>query len=146
MGMCLSVQLYRCFGLFKLFFTIPPEPSFFRISKTGYQQQLRVCSELICFRQAKKFILHVQKKDQVHFLVKCCLQGLLKIIKLMIIVGQVRLSKGQLCPAGLGKRLGQGPAELEHPAGARNRTTPHPHVFSMILDPALPGSVPDPKF
>ena len=32
--------------------------------------------------------------DLVHFLVKCCLQGLLKIIKLMLILGQVRLSIG----------------------------------------------------
>ena len=32
--------------------------------------------------------------------------GLLKIIKLMLILGQVRLIKGYLCPAGLGKGLG----------------------------------------
>ena len=32
--------------------------------------------------------------DLVHFLVKCCLYGLLNIIKLMLITGQVMLSKG----------------------------------------------------
>ncbi len=34
---------------------------------------------------------------------------------------QVRLDKGKVCPAGLGKRFGQGSAELEPPAGARIR-------------------------
>ena len=32
--------------------------------------------------------------DQVLFRVKCCLKGLLKIIKLMLILGQFSLSKG----------------------------------------------------
>ena len=45
----------------------------------------------------------------------------------MLILRKVRLSKGQLCPAGLGKRLGQGRTALELPAGARirkNKNTP----------------------
>ncbi len=37
----------------------------------------------------------------------------------IIILGQVRLSQGQTCPTGLGKRFSQGPAGLEPPAGAR---------------------------
>ncbi len=37
----------------------------------------------------------------------------------MFILGEVRLSKGYLCPALLGKGLG--PEGLEHSAGARNR-------------------------
>ncbi len=44
--------------------------------------------------------------DLVHFLVKCCFKGLLKMIKKMIILGQFRLSKDMLCPAALGKGLG----------------------------------------
>ncbi len=36
----------------------------------------------------------IQLLDQVHFLVKCFLKVLLKIIKLMLILCQVRLSKG----------------------------------------------------
>ncbi len=38
-----------------------------------------------------------------------------------LILGYVRLSKGQVCPAGLGKRFSEGPAELEPPSGDRNR-------------------------
>ena len=45
----------------------------------------------------------------------------------MLILGQVRLSKGQLCPEG-----------LELSVGARNRKKNHPfELFSIILDPAL---------
>ncbi len=35
-------------------------------------------------------------------------------------LGQVRLSKGYLCPAGLGKGLRYGPSGLEPPSGVRN--------------------------
>ena len=59
-------------------------------------------------------------RDLAHFLVKYCLPCLLKITKLMLIIGQVRLSKGKLCPAGLGKGLGYGPTGLEPLAVARN--------------------------
>ena len=51
-------------------------------------------------------ILRLHFLDLLHFLVKGCLYGLLKIIKLMLILGQVRLSKGYLFPAGLGEGLG----------------------------------------
>ena len=37
----------------------------------------------------------------------------------MLILGDVRLGKGQVCSAGLGKRFSQGPTGLEPPAGAR---------------------------
>ena len=37
---------------------------------------------------------HIQIKDLMQFLVKRCLQGLLKIIKMMLILGQVSISKG----------------------------------------------------
>ena len=49
------------------------------------------------------------------------------------ILGQVRLSKGQLCPAGLEKELGKGPT------GARNRGKKlHPNNFQY-------SSAPDPS-
>ncbi len=54
-------------------------------------------------------------------MVKCCLYGLLKIMKFMLILGQVRLSKGKLYPAGLGMVLGKDPTGLKPAAGARNR-------------------------
>ncbi len=37
------------------------------------------------------------------------------MIKLILILEQVRSSKGYLCPAGLEEGLGQGPAVLETP-------------------------------
>ena len=43
------------------------------------------------------------------------------LLFLMPILGQVRLSIGQLCPAVLVKILGQSPEGLEPPAGAINR-------------------------
>ena len=46
----------------------------------------------------------------------------------MICLGQVRLSKGRLCPAGLEKRL-QG-------TGAKKEKTA-PKYFSIILDPVI---------
>ncbi len=47
-------------------------------------------------------------------------------------LSQVRLSKGYLSPAGLGK----GPAGLEPPASARNSKINLLKLFSLILDPA----------
>ncbi len=60
----------------------------------------------------------------------------------MFILGQVRLSKGYLCPTGIGKGLGQGPAELKAPAGARVEKTPPQIIFnnartSIKLESAL---------
>ncbi len=47
----------------------------------------------------------------------------------MHIIGQVKLSKGQLCPAGI--RIGP----LRVRAGARNRKKHPLKIFSIILDP-----------
>ncbi len=46
---------------------------------------------------------------------------IVEINKLMLIFGQVRLSKGYLCPARLEKGFGYGPAGLKPHAVARNR-------------------------
>ena len=46
--------------------------------------------------------LYVNKLGSGVLMVKCCFSGLLKIIKLILTLGQVRLSKGFLCPAGKG--------------------------------------------
>ncbi len=83
----------------------------------------------------------------MHFLVKCCLQGLLKIVKLIIISGQVRLSKCKLCRTGLEKRLEYGPAGLEPPTGARNsKKTPPQIIFNNSISSIKSESVPDPFF
>ncbi len=37
----------------------------------------------------------------------------------ILILSKVRLGKGKVCPAGLGKRFSYGTAGLELPAGAR---------------------------
>ncbi len=74
-----------------------------------------------------------KKRDLVHFLVKSCLIKLMKIIKLMLILGQVRLSKGQLCQAGLGKRLGQTPQDQSPPQGLEIGKTP----LQIIFKPAI---------
>ena len=55
----------------------------------------------------------------------------------MYFFGQVRLSKGKLSQAGLGKGIGYDPAGLEHPAGDRKRKQHSPKLFSIILDPSL---------
>ncbi len=60
---------------------------------------------------------------------------LVRIVENYIIydyLGQVRLSKGQLCPIGLGK----GTAGLELPAVARNNKKNSLKLFSIIPDPA----------
>ncbi len=44
---------------------------------------------------------------------------LIFVYLLFLCLLQVRLGKGQVCPAGLGKRFSQGPAWLKPPAGAR---------------------------
>ncbi len=49
-----------------------------------------------------------------------------KKINFVIILGQVRLSKGKLCPPGLGMGLGEVPEVLEPLK-----------LFSIIQDPAL---------
>ena len=65
---------------------------------------------------------------------------LVKIIKLMLILGQVRLNKGQLCLSGLGKGLGYGPTGLQFPAGARNSKR-----FNSPRSSILPLRAPDPN-
>ena len=66
---------------------------------------------------------------------------LLKIIKFMLILGQVRKSKDQLLsPAGLGKGLGQGPA------GARNREKKTELIFNNPRFGVLTRSAPDHAF
>ncbi len=68
---------------------------------------------------------------------------------MVLILGQVKLNKGQLRPAGLGKGLGQCPAELEPPEGARNSLKKHPLrpklIFNNPRSIIKPGSAPDPK-
>ncbi len=73
---------------------------------------------VFCFSpsfQLFKFSSIIDFFDLVHFLVKCCLKGLLKIIKLMLILGQVRVSKGRLCPAGLEPPAGPEVGEITSP-------------------------------
>ena len=84
---------------------------------------------VFCFSpsfQLFKYSSIIEFFDLVHFLVKCCLQALLKIINLMLMLGQVRVSKGRLCPA-----------RLEPPAGARSRRNHIPNLFQINLDPAF---------
>ncbi len=65
----------------------------------------------------------------------------------MLNSGQVRLRKGQLCPAELGKGLGQGPAGLELTVRARNRKkTLLQTIFNNPRSSIKPESAPDPKF
>ena len=59
----------------------------------------------------------------------------------MLSLGQVWLSKGYLCPAGLGKILGLGLTCLGPPAGARNKKKHPISLFLMLLDPALNQTV-----
>ncbi len=65
----------------------------------------------------------------------------------MLILGQVRLSKGQLISAGLGKESGQGPAVFEPPAGARSRIKTTPQlIFSNSRSSSIsPESASDPN-
>ena len=82
---------------------------------------------VFCFSpsfQLFKFSNIIDLFDLVHFQVICCLKGLL--IKLMLILGQVMVSKGRLCPAG-----------LESPAGAISKRNHIPNLFQINLDPAF---------
>ncbi len=54
--------------------------------------------------------------------------------------------KGQLCPAGLGKGFGQGPAGLEPPAGAGNRNEPSQIIFNNPRSSIKPEITPDPNY
>ena len=69
----------------------------------------------------------------------------------MLILGLFRLSKSQLCPAGLGKQLGQGPAGLEPPPPPRpsrdqnQEKTPYQIIFNNLRSTIKPGSAPDPS-
>ncbi len=63
----------------------------------------------------------------------------------MLILGQIMLGKGQLCPAALGKGLGQGTAGLEPTAGAKNKKNkPTKLVFNIPRSYILPLTAPDP--
>ncbi len=53
-------------------------------------------------------------------------------MKLMLILGQVRLSKGKLCLSGFGKRLSKGPAGLEPPTVVRNRKKPNKSILKIL--------------
>ncbi len=59
------------------------------------------------------------------------------MIKLMLILVQFRLNKGKLCPARLGKGLGQVIAGLELPTGTIVIEKNTLKLFSIILDLAL---------
>ena len=65
--------------------------------------------------------------------------------QLMLIFGQVRLSRGHLCPAALRKRLCKCPVGLEPPAGARLGKTTLQLIFNDLRSSILPGSAPDQK-
>ncbi len=52
---------------------------------------------------------------------KMLLMMIIKNNKIYDISGQVRLRKGQLCPAGLGKILGTGPTGLEQETDRRTK-------------------------
>ncbi len=58
----------------------------------------------------------------------------------MLILEQVRLSKGQLCLTGLGKGLEYGPA------GANTSKNTPSNNFSNPMSSITPGSAPDPIF
>ena len=63
----------------------------------------------------------------------------------MTILGQVRLSKGLLCPAGLEKGIGKGPAELEPWQGLENGKNTPSNNFKNPRSSIKPGSAPDPS-
>ncbi len=79
----------------------------------------------------------------MHFLVNCCLSGLLIEIKL-INLGQVRLTKGFLYPTGIGILLEESPTGLEHPTGPRNRKNTFQLIFNNPRSSIPPGNAPDP--
>ena len=55
----------------------------------------------------------------------------------MLILGQVRLTKGELCPVGLRKGLDYCPAGLEPTTGAKNMKKHPLKLLSIILYPVL---------
>ncbi len=62
----------------------------------------------------------------------------------MRILGQVRLSKGQLSPVRLGKGLEQGTVGLKTQTGARNRKEKKNQlIFNNPKSGISPGSAPD---
>ncbi len=72
--------------------------------------------------------------DLVHFLTKCCLKGLLKILKLMLILWQVRLSKGQDSVEGLVSRRVRAPQGQSPPQGLEKKFHP---VGAIPMEPYL---------
>ncbi len=98
---------------------------FNKISKTACQQAKFYSSSIQLLIQEDVNLFYLRKSK---FLRKKLGSGansgkmLVRVVENNIIdvyVGQVRLSKGKLCPAGLVKGLGQGPAGLEPLAVAR---------------------------
>ena len=68
------------------------------------------------------------------------------MIKLMIILGQSRLSKGCLYPTGLEKELGQGTTGLKPLAGVTKRREKFPKtIFKSPRSSIKPESAPGPK-
>ncbi len=67
---------------------------------------------------------------------KMLLVRIVKNKKIDDYLGQVRLSKVQLCPARLEKMIRIGPRRVKAPVGSRNRNKHHLKSFSIILDPA----------
>ena len=72
------------------------------------------------------------------------IENYILFIKLMLILGQDGLSKGQLYPEGLGKELGQGSAGLESSAGDRNRKKTPQIIFNNPSSSTKTESAPDP--
>ncbi len=62
----------------------------------------------------------------------------------MLILGQVRFSKGYLCPAMLGKGLGYCPAGLEPHTGATNRKKYPLNLFLLYREVNLIQTFPFP--
>ena len=69
-------------------------------------------------------------------MLNCCWLGLLKIVKSMLILDQVRLILGQLCQAGLGKGLEEGPCRLRAPH--RDKKIPPKLIFNNPRSSILP--------
>ncbi len=64
------------------------------------------------------------------------------MIKLMLSLGKVWLSKGWLCPTGLGKGKGYGPTGLESHAGAKYRGKKTKLIFNNHRSSNLPLNAP----
>ncbi len=65
------------------------------------------------------------------------LARIIEIIKLMLVLGQVRLIKVELCPAGLEKGLDSAPQSESPLAGLKIGKKHTLNLFSIILDTAL---------